>query len=245
MRQVASFACYYGLSNLAKLAGYSLVILQAENYTPKELAWLADQGVTVVAYVSVGEESTQRPDPTWLLRDVATGEPVRNNRWGTFVVDCRSVSWRRYLLEQRLPTLLARGAAGLFLDTVDVQEAYPATRQGVIELLHSVRRACSGPLVVNRGFAILDTVLAVSDAIVFEAFTSYYDGEAYRAWEGTDLAWTAQVAVRLDALRGVRPVLALDYASPADTGLRQRAQRRAEVYGFPSFVTTHALDWLP
>lgn len=245
MQDLKAFACYYGISNLTKLAGYDLVILQAENYAPDQLAWLAGRGVTVVAYLSVGEEGDRSPDPSWLLHDTATGEPIRNHRWDTYVVDCRSASWRHHIVEQRLPALLARGVAGVFLDTVDVQEAYPVTRDGVIELLSNVRHTCQGTVIVNRGFAILDAVLAVSDAIVFEAFTSYYDGGVYRAWEGSDLAWTAQMALQLSEAKGDRPVLALDYAPPTDATLRKRARRRAEVYGFTSFVTTQAIDWLP
>jgi polysaccharide biosynthesis protein PelA len=242
---VKRYAIYYGSGNLDKLSTYDLVVLQAENYTSRELKHLTDHQTRVLAYLSIGEQPTGDLAAIWSLRDDTTGAVVENPRWGTSIIDCRAPGWHDFILRQRIPGLLHRGATGLFLDTIDAQEAYPAIRSGVIALLHAIRDEFASELWTNRGFGILDTVLAVSDGIVFESFTSYYDGQQYHEWDGADLAWTAQMALRLAETRGQRPVLALDYAEPTNAQMQRRAVRRAQAYGLLSFVTTYDLTWLP
>jgi len=100
-------------------------------------------------------------------------------------------------------------------------------------------------LVVNRGFSILDTVAAIADAVVFEAFSTYHDGYRYTAWPVSDCEWTAWMATVLRDALGRRPILAIDYAAPMDATLRAYAETRARRHGLLSFVGTYALDWLP
>jgi polysaccharide biosynthesis protein PelA len=246
LKPLTNFACYYGRDHLAELANYNLAILQVEQYAPEELAALSSHDVTIVAYLSLGEVPVAESDDRWIFRDPETGESVLNTLWGTVAVDCRSEPWHQHLLEERIPELLSRGATGLFLDTVDIQETLVATRPGVTALLRRIRREHPNTvIVVNRGFAILDTVLAVADAVAFEAFSSHYDGATYTLWRDRDLAWTAQMAARLNQTRGNCPVLTIDYAGPDDHALRERAVDRARRYGFIPFVGTYALDWLP
>jgi len=180
------------------------------------------------------------------VTDPNTGLPVRDLRWDTFYVDCRSPAWQDHVLRQRIPEILARGFQGLLLDNLDVQESYPETRLGVISLIQRIRLAYPDSiLVVNRGFSALDALVASVTAVLFEAFTTYHDGQRYAAWEGADLAWTVAQASRLQNLNRDWPILALDYAAPQDTALRRLAAERARAHGFVSFVTTWALDWLP
>jgi polysaccharide biosynthesis protein PelA len=243
---VSTFACYYGPNRLAQIAAYDLVIVQAAHHAPAALAALRARGVRVAAYLSIGEAPAAEADPRWTLLDPATGASARNEQWDTVFVDCRSEAWRALLLDARIPQLLELGVDGLFLDTVDVQEAYPATRPGVEQLLGEIRdRFPASTLLINRGFGMLDTVRAIADGLVFESFTSYHDGAGYRAWAGQDLAWTAQMATRLARSLGGKPVFTVDYAAPEDAALRERAERRARAYGFVPFVGTRHLDWLP
>jgi len=243
---VRSFACYYGMGRVAALARHDLVIVQAANYSVGDLRALARDGVAVAAYLSLGEEPTVPRAAPWALRDPRSGALVTNPRWDTTLVDCRSDRWHTEVLQRRIPQTLQQGATGLFLDTVDVQDAHPETRQGVIDLLAAIRHSYPDVvLVVNRGFTILETVLDVAAAVAFESFSSRHDGTGYRRWTGESLAWTARVAAQLNARRGRRPVLALDYAAPADEELRAHTAARARRYGFLSFTGTQALDWLP
>ncbi|MGC9400674.1 MAG: endo alpha-1,4 polygalactosaminidase [Anaerolineae bacterium] len=246
MKAPAHFACYYGHGMLDRLSRYDLVIVQAEHYAPAEITWLQNRGTLVVGYVSIGEVPLPAADSAWTLKDSETGKAVVNPTWQTALTDCRSEPWRTYLVERRIPQLLASGVDGLFLDNVDEQAQHPGAEPCIRRLLRGIRWRTPGrSLLINRGFALLSVVSEVADGLVFEAFTSYFDGHGYAVWEGADLAWTAQMARRLQRLRLEMPILTIDYAAPDDEGLRHHAEMRARDNGFVPFVSTNRLDWLP
>ena len=246
LNELLNYACYYGPAKLLDLAHYNMIIVEPAYYTSTQVTELRSRGVCVIAYLSIGYEPASGAGEGWHVIDPSTNLPVRDPRWDTLFVDCRSLAWQDYVLRERIPAILARGFQGLLLDNLDVQESYPDTRPGVISLIQRVRRAHPDlVLVANRGFSVLDALATSVTAVLFEAFTTYHDGQRYTAWEGTDLAWTEIQARRLRSLNREWPILALDYAAPQDTDLRHLAAERARAHGFASFVTTWSLDWLP
>ncbi len=240
MHRPSRFACYYGLNRLERLADYDLAILQAEHYALADMLRLRERGTLPLGYLSLSEVAETESAAPWVLRD------THNPHWNTVLVDCRSESWQRFVVTERIPYLLQRGIQGFFLDTVDVPEPYAELLPGVESLLRRIRaRYPDLTLLVNRGFAVLDTATAMADGVVFESFTAYHDGLRYAAWTGRDLLWTARMAVRLQQTFWPRPILTIDYAAPDDVVLRQQAERRARAYGFTPFVSTCYLDELP
>ncbi|MEJ5308282.1 MAG: endo alpha-1,4 polygalactosaminidase [Anaerolineae bacterium] len=240
------FACYYGLDRLDRLAEYDLVIVQAELYTAADLKGLQERGTLPFGYLSLSEVADTETTAPWALREGKAGTVVRNPHWQTVLVDCRTPAWQRFVLDEQIPRLVAHGIYGLFLDTVDVDPRFAETWPGVAQLLRRIRwEHPELALLTNRGFSILDAVAETVDGVVFESFSTYYDEAGYAAWTGTDLQWTEQAAVRLQAVMGTRPILALDYAPPDDQPLRLYAERRARAYGFIPFVGVGHLDTLP
>jgi len=240
------FACYYGLNRLEQLAEYDLVIVQAELYTAADLTALHERGTLAFGYLSLSQVADTETTAPWALREATTGAVVRNPRWQTVLVDCRSAAWQRFVIEECIPKLIQRGIRGLFLDTVDVDPRFAETWLGVAQLLRRIRwEHPELALLANRGFSVLDAVAETVDGVVFESFSTYYDDAGYAAWTGTDLQWTEQAAVRLQAVMGTRPILTIDYASPDDTGLRLYAENRARIYDFIPFVGMGHLDTLP
>jgi polysaccharide biosynthesis protein PelA len=241
-----TYACYYGPARLPQLACYAQIIVQPAYYTAGQVAYLRSRGVCAIAYLSIGYEPAPEAVRDWYVFSPYTGLPARDPRWDVFVVDCRSPTWQEYVLRERIPEILNRGFQGLFLDNLDVQESYPDTRSGVIDLVRRIRRAHPDlTLIVNRGFSVLDALVSTVDGVLFEAFTTYHDTERYAAWEGAELAWTEMQAARLRQLNPEWPILALDYALPHEQALRHLAEARARAHGFSSFVSNRALDWLP
>lgn len=246
LHRPASFVCYYGAGRLDELASYDLAILQPGHYTRPEIQRLQRAGCLCLAYLSLGELPEQEAAPQWRLVD-QQGRPVAPNpQWGTVYLDCRRPAWQDEVVQHRVPAILERGFAGLFLDTIDMQELYPDTRPGVAQLAQRLH-ACFPHLVfaANRGFSLLPQLMPMLDALLFEAFTSHGQDGSYAAWTGSDLQWTATMAETLRRTSGDRPILALDYAPPEDEALRRLARERAAAHGFLSFVTTRYLDWLP
>lgn len=240
------FACYYGFDRLEQLAEYDLVIVQADNYTAADLLALQERGTLPFGYLSLSEVADTETTAPWALREATTGAVVRNQRWQTVLVDCRSAAWQRFVIEECIPELVRRGIYGLFLDTVDVDGRFAETWPGVAQLLRRIRWEYPDlALLSNRGFSVLEAVAETVDGVVFESFSTYYDEAGYAAWTGADLQWTEQAAVRLQSVLGKRPILTIDYAPPDDETLRLYAERRAQTYGFTPFVGVGHLDTLP
>ena len=243
---LSRYACYYGPDQLDALSAYDLAILQPDHHTRDSIDWLQAAGTRCVAYLSVGEIDLEHAAPGWCVVDPQSGQAAVNHRWHTAYIDCRSPAWQDQLILETIPQIMSKGFSGLFLDTLDAQEIYPATRPGVIQLVTRLRPALPNSLLIaNRGFAVLDAIIPLIDAVVFEAFTSYFDDGRYATWEGADLLWTDNQAVYLQALCTNRPILALDYAAPEDDALQRLARQRAQHHGFHSFVGPFGLDWLP
>lgn len=246
IQRPSRFACYYGLDRLEQLAGYDLVIVQAENYTTADLLILQEHGTLPFGYLSLSEVADTEATAPWALREATTGAVARNSRWQTVLVDCRSAAWQRLVIEEQIPRLIQRGIYGLFLDTLDVDPRFAETWPGVAQLLRRIRwEHPELALLANRGFTVLDAVAETVDGVVFESFSTYYDDGSYAAWTGRDLQWTEQMAVRLQEVLETHPVLTLDYAPPDDATLRQYAEHRAQTYGFIPFVGVGRLDTLP
>lgn len=244
--RVSSFACYYGPDRLTDLAAYDLAILQPGHYTRREIEGLQQAGCTCLAYLSLGELPEQEVSVSWRLANPVSGHALRNPRWQTGYVDCRLAAWQDEVAQQRVPAIFSLGFSGLFLDTLDVQEVFPATRSGVVQLIQRLRTCFPAAfLAVNRGFSVLPQIIQALDAVVFESFTTHCQDGSYAAWTGPDLLWTEGKAAELRAVCGDRPILALDYARPEDDMLRRLAKERAARHGFASFITTCHLDTLP
>ena len=246
LKKITNYACYYGTGRLLDMAAFDLVILQPAHYTIGQIKFLRARGTRTIAYLSIGETAKLDSAADWYMLEPQSRVPARNPRWQTTFVDCRAPAWQAHLLQRRIPDILARGFEGLFLDTLDVQDLYPETRSAVICLLHRIRDQYPNLiLVANRGFSILERVIADLDVVAFEAFSTYYDNGCYQAWGGSDQAWTETIAAQLRVTCSGCPILALDYAAPDDHRLRSIAKSRAREHGFLSFVSTYALDWLP
>jgi uncharacterized protein (TIGR01370 family) len=246
LEQLARFAVYYGPDRLQDLAAFELVILQAEHYGAPDVAALHREGTIPVAYLSIGEQPQHEAPAVWTLIDPQSGRPALNGAWQTAFVDCRVAAWRRHLVHERVPRLLSRGFVGLFLDTLDVQERYPQTRQGVAQLLRDLRAQYPQIiLIANRGFSLLPEAAGLFNAFLFEAFTTRHMAGRYQMWDEAELDWTAKQAAALATASGQCPLLALDYAPPDHHVLRRKARERALAHGLVPYVTTWTLDWLP
>ncbi len=137
--QITRYACYYGTNALEPLSAFDLAILQGEHYARAEIDWLQNAGTQCIAYLSLGELPAREAAPAWRMTAPEGGPIPHNPRWGTAYLDCRRLAWQDEVLQRRVPEIVQRGFAGLFLDTIDVQDLFPATRPGVVQLAAAFR----------------------------------------------------------------------------------------------------------
>lgn len=258
LREIRDYVCYYGHDRLEDLAKFGLVILEAHHHAPESIASLRRAGGLVVGYLSVGQADSldQVEDPSsWTLDRLtvfdgklvpgADGEPDRDPQWQSYYVDPNAKAWRSHLDREADRLLREFGCDGIFLDTLLYPYEYDeAFRRHVIEpalvswIKRLRRRHPEAILVANNGWAYLDRLGPVVDAIMYEDFTVRY------AMNDVDtLEQSERVAARLAEFRATRRelplmLLALDYAEPEQPGLIRQARKRAERFGFLHSVST-------
>lgn len=239
---IHDYVVYYGEGRVDELAQYDLAIIQPETLTAAELAALRDQGTLVVAYLSVGEVEPYRPwytngqvEADWIL-----GE---NRDWGSYYVDARQPGWQALMIDVA-GEYLDKGFDGIFLDTLDTADLYPETRQGMIDLVATLRATYPSALLVqNRGFRVLDETAPLIDAVMFEGLSTSYSFLTQTYGQARNTALARQLVQIRDEHDLV--ILALDYVEPGDTAGAQRAREIARSYGFIPAVAEISLQTIP
>lgn len=225
-----SFAVYYGHACLNKLRSFRTVVLQPEHYTPTDILWLRNQGVTVLAYISIGEDPS--PEPS------AWSRKTRNPDWGTWYVKVGHVGWTARLHATAACHL--QHFDGLLLDTLDGSVLFPSDRSPLLRTLRSLRKRHPGAYILaNRGFDLLPEMAPYIDGVLLESFTTSWE-DGYRKLRPHELAYTAEMLRRVRA-QGLQ-VFALDYACTPQQ--RRMALSRARALNVSTFVSVRNLTAL-
>jgi polysaccharide biosynthesis protein PelA len=247
----ANWAVFYGdRSEISAFAGYDVIAL--DPHFTGDVAALTKAGATTLGYLSMGELSNRSPffarldDQAALLRE--------NPNWpGSYAIDVRRPAWRRLVLEEIAPFIVAKGFNGLFLDTMDSlsqvenddYEAYRGMRAAGADLVRAIRRAYPDlAIMMNRGYAVLGDVVDVIDAVLAESLVTTYDfkSKTYQ-WVASD-----DVQQHLQMLEPARkagaPIFSLDYWSPDDVAGIQRIYQSERSMGHAPYVATILLNQL-
>jgi polysaccharide biosynthesis protein PelA len=196
---------YYGSAISAEqVRGLDLAILEPDHIIPVDLPFVAKdhpifaardglattrpelgrrQGPIFVAYLSVGEIHESRY--YWQEHRSASWVVEENPDWpGAHRVDIRSEEWQILLLDDIIPSLLAKGYEGLFLDTVDsaiyleetYPERFPGSKLAMVKFIRALRDRYPHLIILpNNGFTLLDRYATVIDGIVVEDLYTRYD----------------------------------------------------------------------
>lgn len=242
IKSIENYVVYYGQGRVDDLSRYDLAIIQPNTLTQDEIARLKQAGTLVVSYLSIGEVEPDRVwysdgrfDPVWELGT--------NENWGSRFVDANQPGWQN-LMVALAGEIIDKGFDGIFLDTVDTVDLFPATRDGMITIIRLLRGAYPDALLVqNRGFSVIDEVAPYLDALMFEDLITSYDfsnGEYLYA----DHSFIAQQMQQLHEETGL-VILALDYVSPENSAGAYLSIQTANEYGFIPAVSTIMLDDIP
>jgi polysaccharide biosynthesis protein PelA len=181
-RSEKPFFIYYGLGTpeaYDRLRHESLVILELRQWEPSALASLREGKTKIYGYLPVmespawNEQRIQRlTDEDYWLQDE---QRVRFHNWDSFLMDLRSPSYRRLLLEEWEEMQAGWPLDGIFLDTVgDIEEYISESLQTEVSRAYraflsvAATRYPSLQLIQNRGFSQLETCSSLLDAILWE-----------------------------------------------------------------------------
>lgn len=229
------FAVYYGLKQAEMLSEFDVVIVEPLGMRDEDLATLRKQNTLVIAYLSVMEVHPDHPAFKRLQHSdflIVNQTVMKNETWGTWLVDPRSPRWHNILQEQAEELLEQRGFDGLFLDTIGDVEHPDIPELLRISLLHELvtfvqelkERYTERILIQNNGLGrLLQSTAPFIDAVCWEnpVFADKHIVE-----------WTKRLTEKLAAAQkkcGIRVLLLLEES--ADIHYR-KAQKIAGCYGF-------------
>ena len=232
---------YYGAgAPIAELGAYDRVVLEPRLVTFEEVRALKDAGVTVHAYVSVGEIEPSDPLFGTLPADALPGS---NPAWQTRVADLDHPAWRTHILESRIEPLSAWGFDGAFLDTLDshhLLENPAAQREALVSLISRIQqRHPDLELLLNRGFEVLESLHAPVAGVVAESLYHGWTGQDYRTVPEEDRRWLIE---RLEEARSFAgEITVIDYLPFTAGEERRDLARRIKAAGFEPWVAEPSL----
>lgn len=148
-------------------------------------------------------------------------------------------------------TKRALAADGVFMDTVDTVDVYPAEiyQQGFADLINDLKKAWPDKgFCANRGFAIYDRMIHSCDLVMTESVFSHYDFNTghYSEVSPASAAWNADVARTIQELRrsNTFDVVCLNYApnGPEGDAIRESVHRKTLELGWMPWLSTILLN---
>ena len=238
---VKSFIVYYGSDRVEELSRVDLAILSP--LIDKEVIEELDRNnVITIGYISLTTIGHWEPWSRNVSEDMIV---ARNPAWSEDIINVTDPRWQHIVLDEAIPYILDRGFRGVFLDNLDMVDQYPWMRDSIIKLVKMIRSRYPGIImVVNRGFTLIDSIAPYIDAVLFEAFATYYNftSHQYLKWSGSDYIWMINTAEHLREL-GKRYgfiVLALGYTDLDNKTMLYEysiyVNKLAETYGFIPYV---------
>jgi uncharacterized protein (TIGR01370 family) len=229
---------------------YDLVIFDSD--THPAVGPVMAGGSTVLGYLSLCEVEQHRK---WFAAAKEAGILAGENpNWrGSYFVDIRDARWRKIVVDQLAPEILAQGFQGLFLDTLDdaadLENRDPKKFRGMkaaaIQLVGEIRKAApTATLMVNRGYDLLPEIAGQIDIALGESVYGTYDfsSKTYHPVPTSDYRQQVDLLIRLKAIKPSLRICTLDYWDPADRDGIRRVYREERSHGFDPYVATVGLD---
>jgi endo-alpha-1,4-polygalactosaminidase (GH114 family) len=242
MHQVRNYALYYGVGKANELAEFDLVIVEPLGQTLSNITLMHQSGTIVIAYISVMEI---HPDHACfeMLQDedflITNGQRLKNESYGTYLLDLRSSRWLG-LLNHHIGKLLLHDAYdGIFLDTIGNVEMNQLSigvqliqEQAAISFIKQTRNVFPEAIIIqNNGLESLCLKVAPwIDAICWEN-PPFENNSAKK--------WMDMIITRLDTLKkekGIQTMLLLEQLDLEENNKTSLAKKLAYTYGFLVYV---------
>lgn len=232
------------------LAAYDRVVVEPENTTSEEIEYLTQHGVTVYAYLSIGEVANSRH---WFKEINDDWKLGINTSWNSTVMDMSASGWRNFLLTKRMRQLWQMGFRGFFLDTMDSyllfsdsEQAKQKQQKGMVKLITSMKYKYPGiSLLFNRGFEIIDKVATLTDGVVAESLYAGWNAEK-NTYLPVDEQGSNWLLAKLKAIKEHYnlPVVVIDYVPPEQREKAKKVADKILKLGFVPWVSNPQLNFM-
>ncbi|TQR11847.1 hypothetical protein [Psychrobacillus lasiicapitis] len=175
-----NYALYYGYGKMKELSSFDLIIVEPKAYTIPQFQELKYTNKVILTYLSLLEVHPTDSVFQDLTKEdllIVDGEPLKNNEFGTYLVNLKSKKWMEHLLKNIQHHLEEIEADGLFLDTIgDIEsQALPPNMQSIqlkaiVNFLHILKMLYPNHLLIqNNGLntVVLETAPYI-DGIFWE-----------------------------------------------------------------------------
>lgn len=229
----------------SRYGAYDLVVVDAQEARPAQVAEIRAAGAVVLGYLSVGTIEEWRP---WYPRLRKYRIAAWRDWEGEYFARVARRGFRREIAMRIAPRLYGKGFDGLFLDNVDMIETYRGQRAGMRKLVAALGRLVhsdGGVLFSQNGYALLGPLLEHLDGWNREDVSTFYDFDRRRYRVRADRA-VGRVQRELRAVAGAGLlVTATDYTPSARGRVARRAVAAACAAGALPFVSDIGLRRIP
>lgn len=184
LRQIETFTPALGARltarNVARLSTRDLVVVDGEDASAAQVKRLKRRGAIVLGYLSVGTVESWR---SWFSQLKPHRLAPLGDWEGERYTDLSAPAARDALADTIAPDLLAKGFDGLFLDSLDVVEEYPAQAAGALDVVTRLSKRVrdgGGVLMAQNADTVIDPFVPFLDAWNREDPTGTYDFGAKR-----------------------------------------------------------------
>ena len=154
MRYIVKLTTKVKPEKISKTSKPTILVIEPEDYTNKEVKAIRSKGYKLIAYLSIGTISTER---SW-YKQYSQYKLKRLDDWPKeYYMDMRARSWQQFLVN-RAKALKKRGFVGWWLDNLDVYEEYKSNSMYTAceSVLKKIKRI-GGYVMVNGGSEFFDT----------------------------------------------------------------------------------------
>lgn len=232
---VKRYAVCFSKVSASEVKNFELLILDPDDYTDEEIAELKKFGIILIAYINIAEFETYRdysiPD------SIIIGE---NPNWADhFYVNIASNIWQNLIFEKVIPKIISKNFDGFFVDMVDIVEIFPHFKDKIIDMIMSIKSQNREKFVIlNNGWALMDTVKNYVDAFLIEELFTRYDFKKKKYFVRFEREYVNKVKV----LRSLgKKIFTLDYLPEGDKR-KAYVKNLSRYYGFTPYVSTIELN---
>ena len=226
-----------------RLLAFERSILQPSCET--DLSRLKKAGHRAIAYVSVVEIAANAD-----YREEVQKQGIKflgkNEIWNSDLVDIADPNWKKFVIETLAKSAADKGYEGLFLDTVDsvtllerAGMAPESAREAMTSIIAGLREAYPKmPIIMNRGFSLLEHVEGLIDSVLIESVFQTYDFKTGKYDKTTDQN-TARLKEWVQYLQDrKKEVIIVDYVNPNESERAQVTAKLIKDLGCVPFITT-------
>ncbi len=234
----------------SSFTAYDVIAFDSDSHPP--IADLKAQGKTLLGYISFGEAESYRSYFKKIKeKKLFFGD---STLWkGHYYIDVRNEAWTKMLIEELIPTILAKGFDGILIDTMDsvVQPEidnpvkYKGMKRAAIKLIKDVRTAYPDmKIMMNRGLEILPDVAVDVDYVMAESvYTDWVPNpkKPVRVSKETN-DYYVDLIKKSQAISPKLKVYSMEYWNMKDTAGVKQIYRDQRALGWVPYVSTMDLQ---